>query len=244
MSFNSLLFFNGDIINNKTKIILIVVFLAIVGVLFAYDSISNTTGDTAVKHWENDVGTVDKYVFGNANSATELVLIAGIHPREPLAIEPEIKAAKEFAKGHDVKFTVYHVNVTKNATDYQASRDNGESLVHDYINPDVNTTNGKAVIISHSHIEGYGEGFYLATPAMDDASVDIAQKIANSSDFNYFPTNKSQPFKATSATLVSKPIADAGYPTFVYEIPENITEEDSTNKAIELFGMMFDLVKK
>lgn len=205
---------------------------------------SHTTGDSAVNHWENDLGTVDKYVYGNANAATEIVLIAGIHPREPLSIEPEIKAAKEFAQNHDVKFTVYHVNVTKDADQYQASRDNGESLVHDYINPDVNTTEGKAVIISHSHVDGYGEGFYLATPAMDNASVTIAQKISNTSDFNYYPTDITKPYKATSATLVSKPIADAGYPTFVYEIPENITEQDSTNKAIELFGMIYDIVKK
>jgi len=212
--------------------------------LFAHDFTSHTTSDKAINHWENDLGTVDKYVFGNANAETELVLIAGIHPREKLSIEPEIKAAKEFAKDHDVKFTVYHVNVTKNPTEYQASRDNGESLVHDYVNPDVNTTHAKAVIISHSHIEGYGDGYYLATPAMDNASVELSRKIADTSDFKYFPTDKSQPLKATSAILVSKPIADAGYPTFVYEIPEDITDQDSTNKAKELFKLMFDLVKK
>ena len=212
--------------------------------MFAHDFTSHTTSDKAINHWENDLGTVDKYVFGNANAETELVLIAGIHPREKLSIEPEIKAAKEFAKDHDVKFTVYHVNVTKNPTEYQASRDNGESLVHDYVNPDVNTTHAKAVIISHSHIEGYGDGYYLATPAMDNASVELSRKIADTSDFKYFPTDKSQPLKATSAILVSKPIADAGYPTFVYEIPEDITEQDSTNKAKELFKLMFDLVKK
>lgn len=227
--------------NNKTKIILIIVLLAIIGVLFAYDYTSHSN---STNHWKNDLGTVDKFVYGNNNSNTELVLIAGIHPREPLSIEPEIKAAKEFAQNHDVKFTVYHVNVTKDPDVYQASRDNGESLVHDYVVPDISNTKGKAVIISHSHVEGYGEGFYLATPAMDNASIDISQKIANSSDFNYFPTDTSKPYKATSATLVSKPIADAGYPTFVYEIPENITEQNSTDKAIELFGMMYDLVKK
>ena len=212
--------------------------------MFAHDFTSHTTSDKAINHWENDLGTVDKYVFGNANAETELVLIAGIHPREKLSIGPEIKAAKEFAKDHDVKFTVYHVNVTKNPTEYQASRDNGESLVHDYVNPDVNTTHAKAVIISHSHIEGYGDGYYLATPAMDNASVELSRKIADTSDFKYFPTDKSQPLKATSAILVSKPIADAGYPTFVYEIPEDITDQDSTNKAKELFKLMFDLVKK
>ena len=189
------------------------------------------------------MGTVDKVIYGNPNSTTEIVLIAGIHPREPLSIEPELEAAREFAKTHDVRFTTYHVNVTKDSTVYQASRDNGESLVHDYIVPDINNTKAKAVIISHSHIKGYGEGFYLATPAMDDASVSIAEEIANTSDFKYFPTNTSKPFQATSAKLVSKPIADAGYPTFVYEIPENITEQDSTDKAIELFELIFNIVK-
>lgn len=197
-----------------------------------------------VNHWENDLGTVDKTVYGNNNSSTELVLIAGIHPREPLAIGPEIEAAKQFAQNHDVKFTVYHVNVTKDPTEYQPSRDNGESLVHDFVVPDIRNTNGKAVIISHSHVEGYGEGFYLATPAMDKESVDISEKIANSSDFNYFPRNVSKPVEATSAVLVSNPIAESGYPTFVYEVPENITEQNSTDKAIELFGLMYDIVKK
>lgn len=229
-----------EITDKKNIIILIIIILAVIGSLFLYNAMSNKIN---VNHWENDLGTVDKTVYGNGNSSTELVLIAGIHPREPLSIEPEIEAARQFAEKHDVKFTVYHINVTKDPTEYQQSRDNGESLVHDFVVPDIRTTNGKAVIISHSHVEGYGEGFYLATPAMDDKSVDISQKIANSSDFNYFPRNVSKPVEASSAKLVSNPIAESGYPTFVYEIPENITEQTSTDKAIELFGLMYDIVK-
>lgn len=221
-------------------IILVIIVLSIIGSLYIYNTISY---ESKVTHWENDLGSVDKTVYGNNNSSTELVLIAGIHPREPLAIEPEIEAAKQFAENHDVKFTVYHVNVTKNPTDYQQSRDNGESLVHDFVVPNIKYTNGKAVFISHSHVEGYGEGYYLATPKMDKESVEISQKIANSSDFKYFPRDVSKPIQATSAILVSNPIAESGYPTFVYEIPENITEQDSTDKAIELFGLMYDIVK-
>ena len=229
------------ILTRKIKIIIIVAVLLIGASIFLFSNFNTTTSE----HWENDVGSVDKAVYGNANAQTEIVLIAGIHPREPLSIEPEIKAAEEFAKNNDVKFTVYHVNVTKNATDYELSRANGEALVHDYVMPDViNNTKADAVIISHSHIEGYGQGFYLATPAMDNASVEIAQKIANESSFNYFPRDTSQPVQSSSAKLVSIPLADAGLATFVYEIPENITDQDSTDKALELFGLMFDIVKK
>ena len=109
--------------DNKIKIIIIIVLLAIISSVFLFDFSSNNSSST-VNHWENDLGTIDKFVYGNNNSDTELVLIAGIHPREKLAIEPEIKAAKEFAEKHDVKFTVYHVNVTKNPDEYQQSRDN------------------------------------------------------------------------------------------------------------------------
>lgn len=73
---------------------------------------------------------------------------------------------------------------------------------------------------------------------MDNASVEISEKISNSSDFNYYPVTGNESYKSTSAVLVSKPIAQAGYPTFVYEIPENITEQDSTDKAKELFDLM------
>lgn len=230
-------------IDKKNKIIIIVIII-ILAIICSTFILNFTTTKTNVNHWENDKGSVDKFYYGNNNSSTELVLIAGIHPREKLAIEPEIKAAEEFAKMHDVKFTVYHVKVTKDPTIYQASRDNGESLVHDYVVPDIKNTNAKSVIISHSHIEGYGEGFYLATPAMDKPSVDISHKIEKSSDFKYYPRNVSKPVEATSAILVSNPIAEAGYPTFVYEIPEDITEQDSTDKTYKLFELMFNLVKQ
>ncbi len=230
--------------DKKVKIVIIAIFLAVICSIFLYGNNQHNTFNQTADHWENDYGTVDKYILGNNNSSTEMVLIAGIHPREKLAIEPEIEAARQFASNHDVRFIVYHVKVTNNPTDYQASREQGESLVHDFIVPDISNTNAQSVIISHSHVKGYGEGFYLATPEMDKASVDISHKIANSSDFNYFPRNVSKPVEATSAILVSNPIAQAGYPTFVYEIPEDITDHDSTNKALELFDLMYNIVKK
>ena len=99
-----------------------------------------------------------------------------------------------------------------------------------------------AVIISHSHNPYYGEGFYIATPEMDDASVTIAEKINQTSDFNYYPVTGNETYKSTSAVLVSKPIAQAGYPTFVYEIPEDILEMTSTEKTKELFGLIANCI--
>ena len=229
----------------RTKVILIVALLLLLG-LGIYNEqtevvdmdflyYKNTTGIIG----ENDLGTVEKYIYGNPNATKTIALITGIHPREKLAINPEIKAAKEFGNETDeVKIIHYQVNVTKDPKSYKKGRANGESLVHDFVNPDVTHSDADCVIISHSHVDWYGEGFYLATPEMDNASVKIAKKINKTTDFGYYPRTGNETYKSTSAILVSKPIAQAGYPTFVYEIPENITKQDSTDMTKELFRLM------
>ena len=229
----------------KTKLILIIALLLILGIGLYIEQTEivdldflyykNTTGIIG----ENDLGTVEKYIYGNPNATKTIALITGIHPREKLSIDPEIKAAKEFGnETNDTKILHYQVNVTKDPKNYKKSRANGESLVHDFVNPDVTHSDADCVIISHSHVEWYGEGFYLATPEMDKASVKIAKKINKTSDFGYYPRTGKETYKSTSAVLVSKPIAQAGYPTFVYEIPENITKQDSTDMTKELFHLM------
>ena len=222
----------------KTKIILIAVVLIILaGLIFFQPHYETQVTDSVLGNTTN--GTVEKFIYGDANAGKTIALITGIHPREPLSIDPEIKAAKEYVKDHgDVKIIHYQTNVTKNPQDYNEGRANGEKLIHDFVNPDVSKSDADAVIISHSHIDSYGQGFYLATPEMDNASVDISKKISENSNFNYYPVTGNETYKSTSAVLVSKPIAQSGHPTFVYEIPENITEQDSTDKTKELFDLM------
>ena len=222
----------------KTKIILILVLLIIIGLIIANDEYQTEHAPYKVLG-NNSLGTVEKIIYGNESANNTIALITGIHPREKLAINPEIKAAKEYVKDHDdVKIIHYQVNVTKDPKNYKKGRANGESLVHDFVNPDVTRSDADCVIISHSHVEWYGEGFYLATPEMDNASDNIAKKINKTSDFGYYPRTGNESYKSTSAVLVSKPIAQAGYPTFVYEIPEDITKHDSTEWAKDLFDLL------
>ena len=139
-------------------------------------------------------------------------------------------------------YEIRYASHPEDAKNYDKGRANGEALVHDYVNPDVTSSDADAVIISHSHNPNYGEGFYVATPDMDDASVGIAEKISQTSDFNYYPVTGNETYKSTSAVLVSKPIAEAGYPTFVYEIPEDIWESTSTEKTKELFSLISNYI--
>ncbi|AMD17332.1 hypothetical protein TL18_04410 [Methanobrevibacter sp. YE315] len=222
----------------KTKIAIVVLLLLVIGGFALYE-FTNQIEITYKSCDENDLGSVEKIIYGNESSNHTIALITGIHPRETLSIEPEIKAAKEFVKRNDdVKVIHYQVNVTKDPEDYQNGRANGESLVHDYVNPDVTASDADCVIISHSHIPEYGEGYYLATPEMDNASVKIAKTINKTGEFGYYPVTGNETYKSTSAVLVSKPIAQAGYPTFVYEIPEDITDFEATLKTMKLFELM------
>jgi len=219
----------------KTKLIIILFIIVLFGGFFIVTHNYNEIEYTTLAN--TSIGTVEKGISGNENATKCIALITGIHPRETLSIDPEIQAAKEFGND-DIKIINYKVTVTQNPEDYNEGRANGESLVHDYVNPDVTSSDADAVIISHSHNPTYGEGFYLATPEMDSASVNIARNIEKTSDFNYYPVTGNETYKSTSAVLVSKPIAQAGYPTFVYEIPEDIWEFTSTGKTKELFGLI------
>lgn len=218
--------------NRKTKIIIILIIL--LGLILIFGNSKDISYETLA---DTDIGSVEVGICGNENATKCIALITGMHPREPLSIGPEIEAAKQFG-GDDVKIIHYKVTVTKDAQDYNLGRANGESLVHDYVNPHVTSSDADAVVISHSHIPEYGEGFYVATPQMDDASVRIAKNINQSGDFNYYPVTGNETYKSSSAVLVSKPIAQAGYPTLVYEVPENVFEFIITFKTKDLFNII------
>ena len=223
--------------NISTVIILLMILVTIPYLIYEWHSHENIGS--------NELGYVTKDIYNHYGSEQTIILITGIHPRENLAINPEIESAKRFALTHNARMVNYNVTVTKDSEDYKNSRYNGEHLVSEFVLPDIYKSKGDAVIISHSHIEGYGEGFYIATPAMDEASVKLAENIKNSEiDFNYFKTPENTTYESTSIELVSKPLADAGYPTLVYEIPENITEQESTDRTYDLLVKTYDLLNQ
>ena len=222
----------------STKIIIVIAFLLVICAFVMFEN-GNYNEITYTTLGNTSIGTVEVGISGNESAPKCIALITGIHPRETLSIDPEIEAAKQFGND-DVKILHYKVTVTQNPEDYEEGRANGESLVHDYVNPHVTSSDADAVIISHSHIPEYGEGFYLATPEMDNASVTIAKNIESKSGFNYYPVTGNETYKSTSAVLVSKPIAQAGFPTFVYEVPEDVSESEVTDKTKELFDLIIN----
>lgn len=227
---------------NIGKTVITIIIIGLIVITIPYLLNERTTHE---KLGSDDTGYVTKDVYNYYNSEKTIIMITGIHPREPLAINPEIESLKQFALTNNVKMINYNVTVTKDKEDFKKGRYNGEHLVANYILPDIYSLKADVIIISHSHEEGYGEGFYLATPAMDEASVRLGEGVKNSGiDFNYFRTPTNETYKSTSIELVSKPLADAGYPTLVYEIPENITEQDSTDRTLDLLKVVYKMISE
>ena len=179
-------------------------------------SIKNTTLGS------NDNGTVNKIVYSSKNMPDrKIAIISGMHPRETLSKNVSQDAARRYALSDKVNIVNYVIEVNENQDNILAGRNKGESLVSDYIIPDIAKSGYEVVIICHDHKPSYGEGFYVATPTMDAKTLDLANKFRTiSPEYKYCERDPDKIAKSKSISKVDAPIAATGTPIFVYEIPE------------------------
>lgn len=202
----------------KTKIIilsLIIIVAAILGFFILTEGSSEIVG-------ENSLGTVTKVNYTHTDNATvKIAVVSGMHSRETLHKFILPLVCRIFALTHnDAEIVNYCVHVTDSPKDFNKGRANGESLVHDYVVGEVAKSDPDLVIIGHDHEKGYGEWYYVATPTMDNESVEFAEGVTKDIGFNYYKRNKTLPTKSTSIQTVDNPIVKTGTMLFVYEIPE------------------------
>lgn len=222
----------------KYKIILIIICFCIIGAIGTIYIMHNTTNSNNSIIGSDSKGYVTKDIYAsNGSHQTKIAIITGIHPREKIAIEPIKTLIRNYASAHDIEIINYDIHVLDHPENFTVGRNNGEELAAQYIVPDIKKSDYKLVIIFHAHQQGYGEGFYIATPSMDNKSVELAQNVRKMLPlFKYYKSSKNNPYKSTSVIRVSDPIAAEGYPTFIYEIPEQSTIQnatDMTNKLID-----------
>ncbi|MBI5680765.1 MAG: hypothetical protein HZC47_07735 [Methanobacterium sp.] len=191
-------------------------------------------------------GYVTKQVYPTSNAfnskSKTIAIITGIHPREKLSKTVISDLIKKYPLYSTYKIVHYDIKVTNNPENYKIGRNNGENLAADYILPDVLKSDDDLVIICHDHEPGYGEGFYIATPGMDEGSVKLAETVKKSLlGFNYYKADSTNEH-TTSAMRVSKPLSSAGYKTFVYEIPEWITYTEAYGNSYSLIEKCFTFI--
>jgi hypothetical protein len=198
-------------------------------------------------------GTVTKDIFmaSNANpfsnetsNQKKIAIITGMHPRE-ISAKNELPAViKSYTLTHNnVEIVNYQINVTNYPENYRIGRHNGESLVAQYVIPDIKKSNYSLVIIVHNHIIGYGNGYYVATPSMDPKSISLSESIHNIlPDFNFYERNIDQEPEETSINAVDNPIVATGTPVFVYEIPEWIGASDVVSNSDRFIDAVFKVI--
>jgi hypothetical protein len=216
----------------KKSYLLLIIILAVVAVyLFANFSQHSTLGT-------NQQGYVTKDVYSHYGTPkAKIAVVTGMHPRENLSSNTVPLVVKIFALTNNVEIVDYHVTVTDQPDDFDTGRENGQALVAQYVIPDVKQSDYQLVIVAHDHEQGYGEGYYIATPTHDSKSVTMGEAVHQLLPlFNYYSGSSTSREKSSSISQVDRPMTNAGFPVFVYEIPEWNTQMQAVQMTYQLFS--------
>ncbi len=222
----------------KTSLLLIIIMVA--GAVWLF---SNFSQHTDLGSDQRGYVTKDVYChYGTPNA--KIAVVTGMHPRENLSTNLVPHVVKLFALLNKVEVVDYHVTVTSQPQDFSMGRANGQALVADYVIPDIKKTDYQLVIIAHDHEPGYGEGYYIATPTHDYKSVTMAGAVHQLlPHFNYYPGSSTKRAQSSSINQVDRPITNAGYPVFVYEIPEWDNQIQATISTYQLFSASSNVIQ-
>jgi len=203
---------------------------------------NNQTSNTTLGSDNRGFVTKETYSHNNIFSP-KIAIVTGMHPREDSAKNVVPQVIKNYASTHNVEIVNYQINVTDQPDNFAIGRNNGEGLVAQYVIPDIAKSNYNLVIICHNHIQSYGNGYYLATPTMDNKSVSLAEITHNFlPDFNYYQRNVTQQPEQSSINNVDYPIVSTGTPVFVYEIPGWVGDSDVYNNTNRLIDTAFKII--
>ena len=196
--------------------LILIIFLIFVGIYLFIDS------HETLEIGSESIGYVVKDTYSHySNPNAKIAIVSGMHPRETLSSQVLPFLIKIYAFLNNVEIVNYHVTVLDNSENFVIGRANGEKLVRNHVVKDIAKSNFDLVIIGHDHEEGYGEGFYIATPSMDSKSVTLADNVIEDIPyFNYYKRDVSIAPQSSSIRMVNNPIVATGTPLFVYEIPE------------------------
>jgi hypothetical protein len=167
--------------------------------------------------FSTDYGSVIRVgPYGNRDSDIKVAYIVGVHPLEYNSHKAllEVIISRENALKHC--YYIYMIKVTRNASDYNNGRINGQLLANEYAVPDMIDKNIDLVIDVHSNRGFYKEKRFISVPVNDYPSESVAFLIINKISWLVFfiPPDEKGP---TSGPYVTIPLIKSGIPAMVYE---------------------------
>ncbi|MGZ7049031.1 MAG: hypothetical protein ACXVHO_03390, partial [Methanobacterium sp.] len=178
-----------------------------------YANISST-GSVEKVLGTNDLGKVTvEGPYGNINSPVKIAFIVGMHPLESNSHKAMEEQVKSQDKSLNYCYYIYKINVTKDPSNYDKGRMNGQLLANQFVVPNIINQNYTLVVDIHANDGNYRERWFVFAPNEDKNSRSFAINIVNNvSGLVYY-----NPPSQTSPKYVTIPIIQSGIPAIVYE---------------------------
>ena len=162
----------------------------------------------------DELGTVRSMgPYGNHDSAIKIAIITGVHPLEGDAHGAMIGAVKEKSDRLRYMYVIYHVNVTRNPSDYERGRMAGQVLARRYVVPEILAGDYALAVDVHSNRGNYTVKRFVFTPLPDERSRRIALELSSRISWlsYHFPESQKSP------AYVTEPLIMNGTPAILYE---------------------------
>lgn len=154
--------------------------------------------------------------YGNKSSQVKVAYIIGVHPMEYNSHRAILFEMFNHENSLKYCYYIYMIKVTRDASDYNEGRINGQLLAYNYVLPDIMNKNMHLVVDVHSNRGVYKEKRFISIPVNHKISESIAFQIINKVSWLvfYVPPAEKGP---TSGPYVTIPLIQSGIPSFVYE---------------------------
>lgn len=153
--------------------------------------------------------------YGNTSSDVTVAYVIGQHPRESDSHQALENAVKNESGNCHYEYYIYKIHVTKDSTDFTASRMNGQLLAQQFVVPNIVAKHFSLVCDIHTSNAFYFPDPYIFTPgSTNGTSKELSQEIAkNNSEWLYYY----EPPEYSSPKYCTLPILENGTPAMVFE---------------------------
>ncbi len=191
-------------------------------ILDSYKTLDVLPGSVLVSPWwrstctigSTDYGQVVRLgPFGNVFSSVKIAYIVGVHPLESASHQALIDAISTYDASLKYCYYIYEVQVTRDASNYEKGRMNGQLLANAFAVPNIIDQGFNLAIDIHSNVGNWAYTRFVFSPVPGTSSEWSARDLVNRISWltYYFPPSQ------TSPAYVTIPIINAGIPAIIYE---------------------------
>lgn len=184
-------------------------------------------------------GWAEKEVYGNQNSEETIAIITGVHPRESGFHNATADALKNKSTSLSKKYIIYKIHVTENPLHFTIGRMNGQLIANKFVVPDVIKIKPKLAVDIHEDLGetvGYSYRRFIYPISKNNETTDYLNIIIQKMPFLkiYSPGG-------SSPSYVTKPIANAGICTIIYETYKEDSYEKKYSDAAQFIDTLDQL---